>query len=213
MTQKRNPISIRLGRVMNWQSIENNITKEITDIKENLLIRQYLIGVLQKKNINFGDIEIIKKDKLLLLNILVDPYCSELSNDEYITICKEIRTILNKYKVLQIKVSLIRSIDDNINDIYWNASYIANKIRLYLEQRKRIKDLFKILNKKVKSDKKIGYKIILAGRITSSARSKKIKKIIGKLPIGRLDNYIEYGSSSAILQSGKVGIKVLICKG
>lgn len=221
MGQKTNPIGIRLGLTRNWKTIgyRPRLIWE-KEIIEDIEVRKYIEGVLKKKEILNGDIEIIRETNRIVINVLVANMNIEKIIKEKEIMVNEIRKITKLPYYKNLKVNLIvtdfynkertnRGI--NLNDIKlenWNGTFLANYISKGIEEKKRIRDLFGKLDKFVEENIYCGYKVIVSGRISSAPRSKRYIKMSGKVPIGSIKKDIDYGIAVAKIGTGTIGIKI-----
>ena len=213
MTHRVHPFSHRLGILRDWKSrwfSPNGRYQEA--LRGDVLIREFL----EKKLRNFyvADIEIERSAKAIRIIISTSRpgliIGREGTGAEALK--NEIKSLLNKNKLLEDKVALMLDIKE-IKNAEANASIVAQMVVEGLEKRMPFRRVMKQTIEKVMANRDVqGIKLVLSGMIGGGmARTETMKK--GRVPLQTLRADVDYSRATAGLPLGTVGVKVWIYKG
>ena len=208
MGQKVNPIGLRLGINKDWQSTwYANKQDFAANLKEDHDIRQFF----RKKYANAGVSEIgIKRTENKLE---IDIYTGKpgmiigTKGAGIETIKKELNKIIRPVKVLALNVKEVKKPD-------LNATLVADSIAQQLEKRVAWRRALKQAIQRVMKAGAKGCKVQVSGVIDGANTIARTEKYMeGSLPLHTLRADVDYATSAAYTNYGKLGIKCWIYKG
>ncbi|MGX7593028.1 30S ribosomal protein S3 [Candidatus Karelsulcia muelleri] len=206
MGQKVNTISNRLGISTTWKS--RWYSENFKQLKEDLEIRNYLNISLAKCLLSSIYIERTN------YKICITIYSSRPAiiigkvGNEIEKLKQGIKKVVNQGQKKQITINILEVKIPEVDAILI-AKNIANKIENRLSYKKAIKfAIYSALRKKVE-----GIKIQISGRLNGNemARTECYKE--GRIPFSTFRANIDYATSEAHTNYGKIGLKVWIMKG
>ena len=208
MGHKINPTSLRLNITNDtWKSKWFSKANYSKQLKEDVLIREYLAKHLKKAGLVRTDIErtgdgtivvIIKTTKPGLIIGKGGAGIEELK--------KKIKTKLAIKKELKVNIEEVREVN-------LQAQVIADGITEQIEKRVAFRKLMKQTLEQVMNAGAKGVKVAIGGRLNGAeiARTEHLSQ--GKIPLHTLRADIDFARSTAFTTYGTVGVKIWIYKG
>jgi small subunit ribosomal protein S3 len=206
MGQKINATSFRLNTTETWKSRWLTKTNFAKFLKEDTMIREFLINHLKKAGIVRVDIErfglsIVVNVKTTKPGMIIGKGGAGIED-----LKKKIK------KFIPGKVDLKVNIEES-KDINLQAQVIGQNIAEQIEKRISFRRAMKQAIGQVMDAGALGVKVEIAGRLGGAdiARTERLFK--GKLPLHTLRANIDFARVTAYTTYGTVGIKVWINKG
>ena len=208
MGQKVNPYGLRLGINKDWQSTwYANKQDFAANLKEDHDIREYF----KKKHANSGvsKVEVERTDAKLTINIYTGKpgmiIGTKGAGIEQIK--KELGKIIRPVKNLSLNVKEIKKPD-------LDAQLVADSIAQQLEKRVQWRRALKQAIQRVMKAGAKGCKVQVSGVIDGANTIARTEKYMeGSLPLHTLRADIDYATSAAYTNYGKLGVKCWIFKG
>jgi len=213
MSQKVNPIGIRVGKTIPWKSRwfvdgENYKKYLIEDIK----IREALMQRLKLAGIDAVEIERLPKSLVIAMNVSRPGVVIGRGGTGIEDVKKFILEVISKVRGERVKDLKIDLKVNEIKNPELSAYLVASRIASDLERRmpqKRV--VAKTMERVIASGAK-GIKITLSGRVGGAEISRVEKYHEGSVPTQTLRAHIDYAQVPALLKRGYVGVKVWIHK-
>ncbi len=208
MGQKVNPIGLRLGINKEWNS---TWFAKKQDFAPNLIEDQKVKKMLRQKysNCAIANITIERMEGKLVVNIFTaKPGMIIGAKGAGIeTIKKDVTKVIRPIKNLIINVKEVKKPD-------LSANLIAESIASQLEKRVQWRRALKMALQKVMRAGAKGCKVQVSGVIDGASTIARTENYLeGNLPLHTLRADIDYGTSSAYTDYGKLGVKCWIYKG
>jgi len=208
MGQKVNPIGLRLGIGQigeEWRSMWYARKKAFPALlQEDVLIRRYLLQRFPRSSI--GRIDIKKVSDSVRIHIRTPRPGVVLGRKG-----TEINAVRDElYRMIQKQVSIDV---EEINPPGRSAQFIADSIALQLEKRTPHRQVVKKAMALALQSGAKGIKVQVNGRIAGVEISRSELYINGTVPLHTLRAQIDYATSTAILKTGTVGVKVWLYLG
>lgn len=213
MSQKVNPIGIRVGHYLPWKSrwfADEGTFKEF--LLEDVKIRRGLLEKLKLAGITQVEIERLPKSMAVIITVSRPGVVIGRGGAGIEDIKKYILGIINtvrKNKVKDIKID-IRIQELKNPDI--SAKLVAERVISEMERRIPHRRVVTKAMEKVMASGALGVKIVLAGRINGAEISRVEKYHEGSVPTQTLREIVDYYEAPASLKRGYVGVKVWIHK-
>jgi small subunit ribosomal protein S3 len=211
MSQKVNPIGIRIGSFLTWKSRWFADQNSFSDyLVEDIKIRKGLMEKLKLAGIT--SVEIERQPKSLVLTITVSRPGVVIGRGGtgiedvkkfVVAILKEVR----KKEVKDIKI------DIRINEVKnpeLSAHLVATRIAGEMERRIPHRRVVQKTIERVMASGALGIKVVLAGRINGIEIARVEKFHQGSVPTQTLREDVDYAQVPALLKRGYVGVKVWI---
>lgn len=210
MSQKINPIGIRVGTFLPWKSrwFSENKSNYTQNLIEDIKIRGALMDKLKLAGITSVEIERLPKSMVIYLNV----------SRPGVVIGRGGSGIEEVKKFIIEQSSMTRKdlkIDVRVNEIKnpeLSAHLVASRIVAELERRMPHRRVVTKTLERVMASGAKGVKIVLAGRIGGAEISRVEKFKQGSIPTQTLRENIDYAATRALLKRGYVGVKVWIHK-
>jgi len=205
MGQKVNPIVFRLGISENWRANWFSNKKDFKGcLQEDVYIREFLQARFPKTTLGKIDIEKVS-DKIRVRvhtprpGVILGRKGSEINR---------VRDELYQKLKKQITIDVLE-----INPPGQSAQFLSDTIALQLEKRSPHRQAIKKAIQLALQSGAKGAKVRVSGRIggVEIARSEQYKD--GKVPLHTLRARIDYATTTAVLKTGTVGVKVWIYLG
>lgn len=210
MGQKVSPVGMRIGVNKNWNSRWYANDQEFhVFLNEDIKIRKYLEKNLKDAQLSHIEIERKKSDKGY--KVVVAAHVARpgvVIGQEGKAIAK-IREDLSKIvKNGEVRIDVVE-----VKNPYLDATIVANIIAKQLEERASFRTAQKKAIQQVRKAGAKGCRTLVSGRLGGAdiARSEGYKE--GIIPLHTLRSDIDYASTEAATQYGKLGVKVWICRG
>ena len=204
MGQKCNPISNRLGIIKGWDSNWYGGKKYADKLAEDAVIRKYLNTRLDKASVSKITIERSLKMITITISTARPGFVIGKDGDEVNKLREELKKITNKD--VQINIYEIKRPE-------LEAELVANTLARQLEGKMAYRRAVKMAIASTMRMGAEGIKIQISGRLNGAemARSEMYKE--GRTPLHTLRADIDYALAEAITKTGRLGIKVWICRG
>jgi len=214
LTHKVHPKILRIGETTNWESRWFSFKKYKDYLKEDTILREYLLRNLKKLAIE--SIELERSPNLI--NVIINTSRPGLIIRRGGAGIEELKKkIYNKVLRLTDKNKEKKEIRIEIREIKkpsLYASLVAQEVAEKIEKRIPFRRVIKEAMGKIMENKEAkGAKIKISGRLGGAeiARSAFLKK--GELPLQTLKADIDYSEKRAYCSYGVIGIKVWIYSG
>ena len=210
MGQKVNPVGMRVGINKDWNSRWYADDKEYAAfLNEDIKIRKYLEGSLKEALLSHVEIERTKTDKgnsLVVKVFVARPGVVIGTDGKNILAVKEALVKLTKNDSVRVDVVEVKNPD-------LDATIVAASIAKQLEERASFRTVQKKAIQRVRKAGAKGCRTLVSGRLGGAdiARSEGYKE--GIIPLHTLRSDIDYATTEAATQYGRLGVKVWICRG
>lgn len=207
MGHKINPTSLRVKITDTWKSRWFSRGNFVSQLKEDIQIREYLERHLKKAGLVRIDIERFNDGAITVIIKTTKPGLIIGKGGAGIEELK--KKIKDKLKIKkELKVNI-----EEIRDINLQAQVIANNIAESLEKRVAFRKLMKQSLEQVMNAGAKGGKIAIGGRLNGADIARTEHLSLGKIPLHTLRADIDFARSTAFTTYGTVGVKVWIYKG
>ena len=210
MGQKVNPVGMRVGINKDWNSRWYADDKEYAAfLNEDIKIRKYLEGSLKEALLSHVEIERTKTDKgnnIVVKVFVARPGVVIGTDGKNILAVKEALVKLTKNDSVRVDVVEVKNPD-------LDATIVAASIAKQLEERASFRTVQKKAIQRVRKAGAKGCRTVVSGRLGGAdiARSEGYKE--GIIPLHTLRSDIDYATTEAATQYGRLGVKVWICRG
>jgi len=213
MSQKINPIGIRVGTFLPWKSRWFSDDKSFkNNLIEDIRIRKALMDRLKLAGITSVEIERLPKSMVIVMTVsrpgVVIGRGGTGIEDVKKFVLEEISKVRGK-KIKDLKIDL------RVNEVKnpeLSAHLVASRIVGELERRMPSRRVVTRVMERVMQSGALGVKIVLGGRVDGAEISRVEKFKMGSVPSQTLREDIDYASVPALLKRGYVGVKVWIHK-
>ncbi len=211
MSQKVNPIGIRIGSFLPWKSrwFANQSTfKDF--LVEDIRIRKGLMEKLKLAGITTVEIERQPKSLVLIITVSRPGVVIGRGGTGIEDVKKFILKIIGGVRKKAVKDI---KIDIRINEVKnpeLSAHLVASRIAGELERRIPHRRVVQKTIERVMASGALGIKVVLAGRINGIEISRVEKFHQGSVPTQTLREDVDYSQVPALLKRGYVGVKVWI---
>lgn len=213
MSQKVNPIGIRIGSFLPWKSRwfadEGNFKDFLV---EDIKIRKALFERLKLAGVTAVEIERLPKTMVVTITVSRPGVVIGRGGTGIEDVKKFIMSI-----VTEVRKKVVRDlkIDIRINEVknpelsaYLVAGRIANELERRIPHRRAVQKAME----RVMAGGALGVKVVLSGRINGAEISRVEKFHEGSVPTQTLREEVDYAQVPALLKRGYVGVKVWIHK-
>jgi small subunit ribosomal protein S3 len=210
--QKVNPIAFRLGGIQNWKSRWFNKKQYQEFLKEDFIIREFLIKKLSKAGLDGVEIERSANS----LNITINAARPGLIIGRGGSGIEEIKEGVKRQFLRKLKKPMkadFRLAVEEVKNSESRAAVVAQGMAEQIEKRMPFRRTLKQAIEKVSQAKDVqGVKIMVKGRLDGNeiARTEWLRK--GRIPLQTLRANIDYAAATAFTTYGTVGIKVWVYK-
>jgi len=213
MGQKVNPIGIRIGRFLPWQSrwfVDDARYKDF--LLEDIKIRETLMDKLKLAGITSVEIERLPKNIIITMTVSRPGVVIGRGGTGLEDVKKLILDVIKKTR--EGKTDDIK-IDLRVNELRnpeLSAHLVASRIVSELERRMSHRRVVNRAMERVMQAGALGVKIVLSGIIGGAKIGRTEKYQMGSLPTQTLRETIDYAQMPALLKRGYIGVKVYIHK-
>lgn len=213
MSQKVNPIGIRIGSFLPWKSrwfADEGAFKDF--LVEDIKIRKGLMEKLKLAGVTQVEIERLPKSMVVTITVSRPGVVIGRGGTGIEDVKKYILQIMEE--VRRKKVANVK-IDIRINEVKnseLSAYLVAGRIAGELERRIPHRRVVQKTLERVMASGALGAKVVLAGRINGAEISRVEKFHMGSVPTQTLRETVDYAQVPALLKRGYVGVKVWIHK-
>ena len=205
MGQKVNPIGLRLGIAeeyrANWFAGKKNF-KDF--LKEDVMIRQFISQRYPRGSIARIDIDKFADKVQIRLHTARPGVVLGRKGAEINRLRDELYEKLQK----QLSIDVIE-----VNPPTSSAQFLADSIAMQLEKRTPHRYVIKKAMTSALQAGAQGVKVRVSGRIAGAEISRSEQYIMGKVPLHTLRARIDYATSTGVLKTGTVGVKVWVYLG
>lgn len=211
MSQKVNPIGIRIGSYLPWKSrwfADEGMFKDF--LVEDIKIRKGLMDKFKLAGITSVEIERLPKIMVITITVSRPGVVIGRGGTGIEDVKKYILGIINDVRKKKIKDL---KIDIKINEVKnpeLSAHLVAGRIAGELERRIPHRRAVQKAIERVMASGALGVKVVLAGRINGAEISRVEKFHQGSVPTQTLRESVDYSQVPALLKRGYVGVKVWI---
>ncbi len=208
MGHKVNPICLRIGINQGWRSRWFAPSKAmfLEYLKEDRKVRDYLDRELDAAAVAKIEIE-RSPDRVRILVHTARPGVLIGRRGENIQRLQEaVQKLIGTQKQLKIEYF-------EISNPQTEATLIAKSIAFQLEKRVAHRRAMKRSMQQAMESGGLGVKLICQGRLAGSEMTRRESYRQGKVPLGTLRAFIDYGEATALTTTGTIGIKVWVYKG
>ncbi len=213
MSQKVNPIGIRIGEFLPWRSRWFADDKNFRDfLVEDIKIRSKLMEKLKLAGVTSVEIERLPKSMVVAITVSRPGVVIGRGGTGIEDVKKYILTTISEVRK---KVVKNLKIDIRINEVKnpeLSAHLVAGRIAGELERRIPHRRTVQKALERVMAAGALGAKVVLAGRINGAEISRVEKFHMGSVPTQTLRESVDYSQVPALLKRGYVGVKVWIHK-
>lgn len=209
MGHKVHPRSFRLGTVTDWQSrwfARKNFTQML---REDLLLRKYVMKRLAKASVDHVDIERQGgSDDIRVMVWTAKPGMIISRGGSGIEeLSQDLVTKFFKRKV-NLKIQIIEIKEPNLFPMV-----VVQNMIFDIEKRLPFRRVLKQTLGKIKEAGALGGKIVISGRLNGAEIARTEKLGYGKVPLHTIRADVAYGRGVAHMTYGAIGIKVWIYRG
>lgn len=208
MGQKTDPRALRIGINKDWKSRWYGEANYKKNLKQDIILRQYLEKQHEKASI--ASIEIERS----LARIRVVVYTGKpgvligRGGQGIEDLKKSIKRKFFSKENLELTVDI-----KEIKSVYENAQLLANDAAEQLEKRIAFRRVMKMMLEKVMQSRNVqGVKIELSGRLGGAEMSRREWLAKGRLPLHTLRANIDFAKAIAYTTFGTIGVKIWLHK-
>jgi len=205
MGQKVNPIGLRLGIAeeyrANWFANKKNF-KEF--LKEDVMIREFISRRYPRGSISRIDIDKFADKIQIRIHTGRPGVILGRKGAEINRLKDELYEMLKK----QISIDVTE-----VNPPTTSAQFLADSIAMQLEKRTPHRFVIKKAMMSALQAGAQGVKVRVSGRIAGVEIARSEQYIMGKVPLHTLRARIDYATSTGVLKTGTVGVKVWVYLG
>lgn len=207
MGHKINPTSFRLKITDTWKSKWFSKSNYVSQLKEDIAIRDYLEKHLRKAGLARIDIERLNDGTITIVIRTTKPGLIIGKGGAGIEeLKKRVKQKLGIKSELKVNIEEIR-------DVNLHAQVIANNIAEQIERRVAFRRLMKQALEQVMQSGAKGVKVAIGGRLNGAEIARTEHLSSGKIPLHTLRADIDFARSTAHTTYGTIGIKVWIYRG
>lgn len=205
MGQKVSPIGLRIGIILDWESIWYANKNDVADLLlEDIKIRNLLNDLYKNASISKIEIERSKSRVIITVNTAKPGMVIGRNGEIKNAVVEKLKKLSNKEVFLNV-VEIKRAELD--------AKLVAESIAKQLENRASFRRVQKVaIQRALKAGAK-GCKTLISGRLAGAEMARSEGYNEGNVPLHTLRANIDYALAEAMTTYGKLGIKVWIYKG
>lgn len=211
MSQKVNPIGIRVGSFLPWKSRWFGDASSFKNfLVEDIKIRKGLMEKLKLAGITTVEIERMAKSMVVIITVSRPGVVIGRGGTGIEDVKKFILSVMSEVRGKTVKDV---KIDIRINEVKnpeLSAHLVAGRIAGELERRIPHRRAVQKAIERVMASGALGVKVVLAGRINGAEISRVEKFHQGSVPTQTLRESVDYSQVPALLKRGYVGVKVWI---
>ena len=204
MGQKTHPVGFRLGIIKTWDSRWFATRNYANLLKEDLFIRKYIKGRLQRAGISKVEIDRAPKKVTIMIHTARPGIVIGRKGQEVDQLRDELQHLTKKEIYINIK---------EVNRAETNAQLVAEHLARQLEGRVSFR---RCMKKAVSSAMRMGaqgIKVACSGRLAGAEMARREGYKEGRIPLHTLRADIDYASTTAHTTFGTIGVKVWIFNG
>ncbi len=204
MGQKTHPVGIRLGIIRDWESNWFDERGFAAKLKEDLMLRRYIMQRLQKAAVSSVQIDRTPQRITLTIHTARPGIVIGRKGAEVDKLKEELQRL--SAKDVQLNINEIKKPE---LDAYLVAENIANQLNAKIPFRR-------VMKKAVMGTMRMGaegVKVTCGGRLGGAEMARRESYKDGRIPLHTLRADIDYASVTAQTPYGAIGVKVWICKG
>ncbi len=213
MSQKVNPVGVRVGTFIPWKSRWFADTGSFKNfLVEDIKIRRELTKKLKLAGITGVEIERLPKSMVVTITVSRPGVVIGRGGTGIEDVKKFILATMSEVRGVKVKDL---KIDIRINEVknpelsaYLVAERIAGEMERRIPHRRAVQKAIE----RVMAGGALGIKVVIAGRINGAEISRTEKFHQGSVPSQTLREEIDYAQVPALLKRGYVGVKVWIHK-
>ncbi len=206
MGQKVHPFAFRLGNLYTWPSKWFSRKDFRTYLREDVQIRDFLLGALKGAGVVKIEIERPATGMTITIHAAKPGVIIGRGGAQI----EELKTKLKK------KFAQIKSFNLNIQELDKPSLYgavVAEGIKLDLEKRIPFRTAVKQALERAQKAGALGIKITVSGRLNGAEIARDETLSFGSIPLQNLRADIDYAFGEAHTIYGKIGIKVWVYRG
>lgn len=208
MGQKTDPRAIRIGINRTWKSRWYGDANYKKNLKQDIILRQYLEKQHRKASIASVEIE----RSLARIRVIIHTGKPGVLIGRGGQGIEDLKRDIKKKFFFKENMELSVDIKE-IKSIFENAQLLANDAAEQLEKRIAFRRVMKMLLEKVMQSRSVqGVKIELSGRLGGAEMSRREWLARGRLPLHTLRANIDFAKAIAYTTYGTIGVKVWLCK-
>lgn len=210
MGQKVNPVAFRLGGVQNWKSRWFTTKRYQEFLKEDYLIRNFLLAKLIKAGVDRIDIERSANFLEVIIQAARPGLIIGRGGSGIEDLKKAIKSLLHRKLGKPLKIDLKLSIEE-LKNAEIKAAPVAQGIAEQIEKRLPFRRVMKQAVERISQSRDVlGVKVMIGGRLDGNeiARREWLRK--GRIPLQTLRADIDFAQTTAFTTYGTIGIKVWI---
>jgi small subunit ribosomal protein S3 len=213
MSQKVNPIGIRVGSFLPWKSrwfVGDSSFKDL--LIEDIKIRRGLAKKLKLAGVTGIEIERLPKSMVLTITVSRPGVVIGRGGTGIEDVKKYVLGIINEARKKPIKDLKIDTRINEVKNPELSAHLVAERIAGELERRIPHRRVVQKAMERVMASGALGIKVVMSGRIEGAEISRVEKFHQGSVPTQTLRENVDYAQVPALLKRGYVGVKVWIHK-
>ena len=213
MGQKVNPIGMRIGKFLPWQSrwfVDDARYKDF--LLEDIKIRRALMEKLKLAGITSVEIERLPKNIIIIMTVSRPGVVIGRGGTGLEDVKKFILDVLKESRGENINDIKIDLQVNELKNPEISAHLVATRIVSELERRIPHRRVVNWTMERVMQAGALGVKIVLSGIIGGAKIGRTEKYKMGSVPTQTLREIIDYAQMPALLKRGYIGVKVYIHK-
>jgi small subunit ribosomal protein S3 len=213
MSQKVNPIGIRVGHYLPWKSRWFSGESSFSDyLIEDVKIRKGLLAKLKLAGITQVEIERLPKSMAVIITVSRPGVVIGRGGSGIEDVKKFVLECINSVRKVKVKDLKIDIRIQEVKNPELSAKLVAERVVSEMERRIPHRRAVTKAMERVMASGALGVKIVLAGRINGAEISRVEKYHEGSVPTQTLREVVDYAQVPASLKRGYVGVKVWIHK-
>lgn len=213
MSQKVNPIGIRVGHYLPWKSRWFSGESKFSDnLIEDVKIRRGLLSKLKLAGITQVEIERLPKSMTVIITVSRPGVVIGRGGSGIEEVKKFILESVNSVRKEKVKDLKVDIRIQELKNPELSAKLVAERVASEMERRIPHRRAVTKAMERVMNSGALGVKIVLAGRINGAEISRVEKYHEGSVPTQTLREVVDYAQVPASLKRGYVGVKVWIHK-
>lgn len=209
MGQKINPKAFRLNTVGTWDSRWFARRKQMPNmLREDVLIRQFLLGKLREASIDRIDIERSGNALTVIIKTAKPGFIIGRAGTGAEDLKRQVMEKIGKNRKVQLHMNIVE-----VPKASLSAAIVAEQAAMDTEKRLPFRRIMKQVLDKAQKAGAEGVKIRMAGRLGGAEIARKEQLAWGKIPLQNLRADIDFAESTAHTIYGTIGVKVWIYRG
>ncbi len=212
MGNKVNPVAFRLGINQNWKSRWFTTKKFQEFLREDYLIRDFLVKKLAKAGVDRVEIERSVNSLEVIIKAARPGLIIGRGGSGIEDLKKAVKALLHKKLKKPLKMDLRLSVEE-VKNSETKAAIVAQNMVEQIEKRLPFKRVLRQAVERVAQSKDVlGVKIMVKGRLDGNEIARKEWKHVGRIPLQTLRANIDFAQATAFTTYGTIGIRVWIYK-